>query len=202
MSCGCMVRLEPQLSNMAEQLPLLINSLQEFLEAIQEFGDLGSFTLVQPRREPNKHHPPSSSYPSAASYPSSGSSGPLISPDILMEVTKSKAAKLFAKLSMIWPHQQQQQKDSTTTTTTRRRRRRSEVEEESPCPMNIMRDAHRELTEVAMLVLELREAVEGSNIQEEEMGQVRVFVEQTIDKVGETLNLVTIMQLEILAMPC
>ncbi|KAK4296668.1 hypothetical protein Pmani_030853 [Petrolisthes manimaculis] len=187
MSCGCMVRLEPQLSNMAQQLPLLINSLHEFLEAIQTFGDLGSFTLVEPRREPNKHYPESSSYPSAASYPSLGSSGPLISPDFLMEVTKSKTDKLFAKLSMVW-QQPQQQTDSTTTSTTsttttktRRRRRRREIEQSSSspssssssCPMTIMRDAHRELTEVAMLVLELRGAVEGSNIGEDEMKQNR-----------------------------
>lgn len=184
-----MVKLEPKLNDMAEELPRLKNSLQEFLQAIQDFGDLGSFTLVAPRTQ-TRLDTPSASFPSAseASVPS-----------IIGMLLKSKTKNLNKLLSGVLLSQDSGAEASKGR---RRRRRRRREDDESTCPVDVMLDAHHELKEVALLVLELREAVEGAEMGKEEMNELRVFVEETTQKVGDTISLVTTMQLEILAMPC
>lgn len=180
-----MVKLEPKLNDMAEELPRLKNSLQEFLEAIQEFGDLGSFTLVEPRTYTKLDA-------SSASLPSASETSV---PSILGMLLKTKTKHLNNLLSGVLSSQ-----DSGVEASEGRRRRRRE--DDSTCPVDVMLDAHQELKEVALLVLELREAVEGVEMGKEEMNELRVFVEETTQKVGDTISLVTTMQLEILAMPC
>ncbi|XP_071535913.1 LOW QUALITY PROTEIN: mucin-2-like [Panulirus ornatus] len=48
-SCGCVVIIRPELTSVEEQLPRLLESLQELHYAVQKFGPLESFTVVKPR---------------------------------------------------------------------------------------------------------------------------------------------------------